>query len=142
MFHRIGNAAVYTDLLVRERKALHRSIADTMEHLYASTLDAHVADLAYHAYEAGAWEKAVAYGQRAGEQAYRLYAPQTAIEQVTRALDAAQHASIIPPATLYRLRGQAYETLGDFEQARLDYETTLQMAHGTGERHAEWLALT
>ncbi len=46
-----------------------------------------------------------------------------------------------PPATLYRLRGQAYETLGDFEQARLDYETTLQMASVACDRHAEWQAL-
>ena len=139
--HALTRQAIYADLLVRERKALHRSIADTMEHIYASTLDAHLADLAYHSYEAGAWEKALEYGQRAGEQAYRLYAPQTAIEQVTRALNAAEHASLIPPATLYRLRGQAYETLGDFEQTRLDYETTLRMAQADGAYHAEWQAL-
>jgi predicted ATPase/DNA-binding CsgD family transcriptional regulator len=139
--HALTRQAVYADLLVRERKALHRNIADTMEYIYASTLDAHVADLAYHFYEAGTWEKALAYGQRAGEQAYRLYAPLAAIEQVTRALDAAQRGSIPPPASLYHLRGQAYETLGDFERARLDYETTLQMAQRAGERHAEWQAL-
>ena len=139
--HALTRQAIYADLLVRERKALHRSIADTMEHLSVSPLDAHLADLAYHFYESGKWEKALEYGQRAGEQAYRLYAPQVAIEQVTRALDAAQHASIIPPATLYRLRGQAYETLGDFEHARLDYETTLQIASVAGDRHAEWQSL-
>src|SRR5712692_2100645 len=61
--HALTRQVVYADLLVRERKALHRRIADTMEHTYASTLDAHVADLAYHSYEAGSWEKAVAYGQ-------------------------------------------------------------------------------
>ena len=139
--HALTRQAVYADLLVRERKALHRSIANTMEHLYASTLDAHMADLAYHFYEAGAWEKALEYGQRAGEQAYRLYAPHTAIEQVTRALDAAQHASITPPATLYLLRGRAYETLGDFEHARLDHQTILRTAQAAGDRHAQWQAL-
>jgi predicted ATPase/DNA-binding CsgD family transcriptional regulator len=139
--HALTRQAVYADLLVRERKALHRSIADTMGHLFASTVDAHMADLAYHSYEAGAWEKALEYGQRAGEQAQAMYAPHAAIEQFTRALDAARHASIIPPAALYRLRGRAYETLGDFEQARLDYETTLQMAQGAGVPHAEWQAL-
>jgi tetratricopeptide (TPR) repeat protein len=83
----------------------------------------------------------VAFGQRAGEQAYRLYAPQAAIEQVTRALDAAQRGSILPSASLYRLRGQAYETLGDFERARLDDETTLQMAREASDRRGEWQTL-
>jgi DNA-binding NarL/FixJ family response regulator len=141
--HALTRQAIYADLLVRERKALHRRIADTMERLYTSTatLDAHLSDLAYHFYEAGAWEKAVEYGQRAGEKTYSLYAPSAAIEQVTRALSAAQHASIPPPASLYRLRGQAYETLGDFERAHADYQTTLQMAQRTGDLHAEWQAL-
>ncbi len=119
--HALTQQAVYTDLLVRERKALHRSIADTMERLYVPSLDAHLADLAYHFYESGTWEKALVYGQRAGEQAYRLYAPHGAIEQVTRALDAAQRGSIPPPATLYRLRGQAYETRGNFGCVHTDY---------------------
>ncbi len=118
----------YAALSRARRRLLHRRVAETMERLPGSSPDAHLADLAYHFYEAGAWEKAMVYGQRAGEQAYRLYAPQAAIEQFTRALDAAQRGSIPPPAPVYRLRGQAYGTLGDFERARLDYETTLQMA--------------
>jgi DNA-binding CsgD family transcriptional regulator len=143
--HSLTRQAVYADLLVRERKALHRSIADTMERLYAPGSpplhDAHLADLAYHFYEAGAWEQALEYGQRAGEQAQRLYAPHAAIEHLTRALAAVQRGSIPPPATLYRLRGRAYETLGDFEHARLDYESTLQIASVACDRHAEWQAL-
>jgi len=126
--HALTRQAVYADLLVRERKALHRRIADTMEQLYSAVLDMHLADLAYHFYEAGAWEKALGYAQHAGEQAQAMYAPRAAIEQFTRALDAAQRGSISPSPRLYRLRGQAHETLGDFEQARLDYETTLRMA--------------
>jgi predicted ATPase/DNA-binding CsgD family transcriptional regulator len=139
--HALTRQAVYADLLVRERKVLHRRIADMMEHIYASTLDTHMADLAYHFYEAGAWEKALAYGQLAGEQAQRLYAPHAVIEQVTRSLDAVQRGSIPPPASLYRLRGQAYETLGNFERARQDYETTLQMTHVAGNLHGEWQSL-
>ncbi len=139
--HALIRQAVYADLLVRERKALHHTMAETIERLYAATLEAHLADLAYHFSEAGVFEKALAFAQRAGERAQRMYAPRAAIEQFTRAVDAAQRASIIPPASLYRLRGRAYETLGDFEHARLDYETTLQRAREAGERHAEWQAL-
>ena len=139
--HALTRQAIYADLLVRERKALHRRIADTLERLYASVLDAHLADLAYHFFEAGAWEKALEDGQRAGEQAQAMYAPQAAIERVTRALDAAQRGSIPPPTSLYRLRGQAYESLGEFERAYDDYKTTLQVAQRACDRHAEWQAL-
>jgi DNA-binding CsgD family transcriptional regulator len=139
--HALTRQAIYADLLVRERKALHRNIADTMERLSVSSHDVRLADLAYHFYESGTWEKTVVYGQHAAEQAYSLYAPHAVIEQVTRALDAAQHGSLQPPAALYRLRGQAYQTLGDFERSRLDYETTFKMARVTDNHPGEWQAL-
>ncbi len=139
--HALTRQAVYAQLLVRERKALHRRIAEAFERLYALTLEAHLADLASHFSEAGAWEKALAYGQRAGEQAQALYAPQAAIEHFTRALDAARHLSLTPPASLYRARGLAYEILGEFERARADQETALKYAHDASDRHAEWQAL-
>src|SRR2546426_4451156 len=101
--HALTQQAVYADLLVRERRALHRRVAETIERLYAATLEAHLPDLAYHFSEAGVFEKALLYAQRAGERAQRLFAPRAAIEQFTRAADAAQRASIIPPASLYRL---------------------------------------
>jgi tetratricopeptide (TPR) repeat protein len=139
--HALTRQTVYAQLLVRERKALHRTIAETFERLYASTLEAHLADLASHYSLAGAWEKALEYGQRAGEQAQSLYAPQAAAFHFTRALDAARQLSLTPPASLYRARGLAYETLGDFEQACTDYETALQLADAASDRHAEWQAL-
>ena len=133
----------YTAMSRARRRLLHRRVADTIERLSGTSQDASLADLAYHFYEAGVWEKAAAFGQRAGEQAYRLYAPQTAVEQLTRALDAMQRGSMPmpPPASLYRLRGQAYETLGDFERARLDDETTLRMARDAADQQGEWQAL-
>jgi DNA-binding CsgD family transcriptional regulator len=139
--HALTRQAVYGQLLVRERKALHRTIAETLERLYASSIEAHLADLASHFSEAGVWEKALAYGRRAGEQAQALYAPQAATLHFTRALDATRQLSLTPAASLYRARGLAYETLGEFERARADHETALQLAHLAGDRHGEWQAL-
>ena len=139
--HALTRQAIYGDLLLRERKALHHRIADTLERLYSAVLETHLADLAYHFYEAGTWEQALRYAQRAGEQAQAMYAPGTAIEQVTRALAAAERGLLTPPASLYRLRGQAYETLGDFERAHADYQTTLQLAREASDLRAEWQAL-
>ena len=139
--HALTQQAVYTQLLARERKALHRTIAETFERLYASTIEAYLADLAAHFFEAGVWEKALEYGQRAGEQAQALYASQVATLHFTRALDAARQLSLTPPIGLYRARGLAYETLGDFERARADHEAALQAAHLAGNRHEEWQSL-
>src|SRR6266700_4242122 len=139
--HALTQQAIYTELLVRERKALHRTIAETMESLYEGALEAHLADLAYHFSEAGVFEKALLYAQQAGETAQRLYAPRAAIEQYTRALDAASYLALAPRAALYHARGQAYETLGEFEQARHDYEQALGAGREAHDDVAEWQSL-
>ncbi|HLX57696.1 MAG TPA: LuxR C-terminal-related transcriptional regulator, partial [Ktedonobacteraceae bacterium] len=139
--HALTRQAVYAQLLGRERKVLHRTIAETFERLYASSVEAHLPELASHFFEAEAWEKALEYSQRAGEQAQALYAPQAAIEHFTRTLDAASQLSLTPAASLYRARGLAYETLGEFGRARADYETALQLANAASNLHAEWQAL-
>src|SRR5438034_11526913 len=105
------------------------------------SLDDQLVDLAYHFYEAGAWSKAAEYGQRAGERALIRYAPRAAIEHLTRALGALSHLDGTPPATVLRARGQAYETIGEFEQARADYEHALSIAQQTQDSIMEWQSL-
>ncbi len=89
--HALVREAIYSDLLVRERAALHSTIATTIERQGDQAVDQHLADLAYHFSEAGLWQQARVYARRAGEHALRMDAPRTAIEQLTRALDAARH---------------------------------------------------
>jgi DNA-binding CsgD family transcriptional regulator len=136
--HALIREAIYRQLLLRERKALHRTIAETIEHLFAATLDSHLTELTYHFYEAGVWEQALSYAQRAGERAQALYVPRVAIEQLTRALKATHHVAAAPLARLYRLRGQAYETLGEFDHARSDYERAFQAAHAAHDGQMQW----
>jgi DNA-binding CsgD family transcriptional regulator len=139
--HALTREAIYADLLGRERKQLHRSIANTMERLYAPTLEVHLTDLAYHFSEAGIWEKAFEYARRAGEKALSFYAPRAAIDSFTRALTATYRLVLVPPPGLFLARGQAYELLGEFERARADYEVALQGSRSAGESRAEWEAL-
>ncbi len=141
--HALTRQAVYAELLAGERRALHRTIAETIERRTrpSSVLDAQLVDLAYHFSEGGVWAKAAEYGQRAGERALILYAPRSAIEHLTRALAALKHLGGTPSAALLRARGQAYETIGAFEQARVDYEQALSLARQAQDGIMEWQSL-
>jgi tetratricopeptide (TPR) repeat protein/DNA-binding CsgD family transcriptional regulator len=139
--HALTREALYTRLLARERQTMHGQIAQAVEELQAGALEAQLEALAYHFFEAAMWPKALDYAQRAGEKALALYAPHAAVEQFTRAINAAGHLSSKPPAALYRLRGQAFDTLGEFDRARADYEAALQAARAAGDQRAAWQAL-
>src|SRR2546421_1545061 len=141
--HALTQQAVYAGLLARERRSLHRTLAQAIEQLYATTptLDAHLADLAYHYSKAEVWSKALEYAQRVGEKALALYAPHAAIVHFTHALTALHHLSGAQPSSVYRLRGQAYETLGEFERALSDYEHALEAARAAHARLLEWQSM-
>ena len=119
--HALTRQAISAELLLRERQGLHRNLAETLERLCTASPTARessLEDLAYHCSEAGLWEQALTYQQEAGAKALSLYAQQAAIDHFTRAMEAAHHLSQTPPVSLYLARGQAYETLGDFERER------------------------
>jgi class 3 adenylate cyclase/DNA-binding CsgD family transcriptional regulator len=139
--HALTRQAIYAGLLARERAALHRTIAKAIERSYADALDPPVADLAYHYFEAGSWEQALEFARRAGARAQALGAPLAAVEQFTRALDAAGALGATPAPALYLARGQAYEILGDFEHAHADYEQGRHLAHDEQDDAAEWQSL-
>ncbi len=136
--HALTRQAIYGQLLTRERCLLHRTIAETMEQQSTVKPDMHLEDLAYHFYQARDWQKAVDYAQRAGEKALGLYAHRAAIDYFTWALEAIDHLALPPTPALYRARGQAYETLGEFEQAQHDYTQALDAARKMKNRTAEW----
>jgi predicted ATPase/DNA-binding CsgD family transcriptional regulator len=141
--HALTQQAIYTELLLRERQGLHHSLAETLERFAASSRmrEQYLEDLAYHCSEAGMWEQALTYQQEAGEKALSLYAQQAAIDHFTRAVEAALHLAQTPPVSLYLARGQAHETLGDFERARGDYERALDAARANQDRLMEWQSM-
>ncbi|HET8911603.1 MAG TPA: AAA family ATPase, partial [Ktedonobacteraceae bacterium] len=136
--HALIQQSVYQGLLALKRKSLHLKIAKTIAQIYASSLDAHMADLAYHYYQAQEWEQAQEYARKAGERALALFSSRAALDQLTRAIEAASHLSQVDTIALYHLRGQAHEFLGNFEESQLDFEQMLLAARATGDRVAEW----
>lgn len=139
--HALTRQAIYAGLLARERAVLHRVVAQEIECCYADALDLHVADLAYHYFEAGSWQQALDYAQGAGERALVLGSPLAAVEQYSRARDAADALRVTPPPALCLARGRAYATLGDFEHARADYERALELARAAQDVEATWQSL-
>ncbi|HLO14562.1 MAG TPA: AAA family ATPase, partial [Anaerolineales bacterium] len=139
--HTLTRQAVYETLMLRERKAIHQTIGETMERLVGTRTDVVAAQLAYHFYQGGVWQKAMEYSQRAGEQAQALYAPREALTHFTHSLDAAQQLGILMPLSSLRGRAHARELLGDFDGARADDEAILNLTRQNTNRVDEWQAL-
>jgi DNA-binding CsgD family transcriptional regulator len=139
--HALTREVVYTSLMLREREAMHHRIGQTIERLALTHRNEPVAPLAYHFYQAGEWQKAMEYSQRAGEKAQALYAPREALAHFSHALEAAQQLGIPEPLPSLRGRGQARSILGDFDGARADYDTLIELARRTGDQYSVWQAL-
>jgi DNA-binding CsgD family transcriptional regulator len=140
--HALTRQALYSRLLVRERKALHRRITEALQAIQASKNHERLAELAYHSYEAGMWELTLHFSQEAGEKAqYELHTPRAAVDNYNRAFEAARQLAIPAPLVLFHERGQMHETLGEFELALADYEAELSDARLRNNPQSEWQAL-
>ncbi len=140
--HALTRQAVYADLLERERLVLHRTVAELIERQDSGDAsERRAGELAHHYAEAHVWDRALAYAQRAGDQARMLYAPQAAVQQYTRALDAAERLGRSPDAQLHLARAASYEMLGDLATAGADYAATLQLAQQSKDARTQWEAL-
>ncbi len=139
--HALTRDAVYSMSLLPERRAIHRAVGEALERSAGTRPDLPAAQPAYHFFEAGVWQKAVEYSERAGKRAQALYAPREAAMHFTHALDAAGELGILEPYSCLRGRAQAYEILGEFDRARGDYEDALDLARQAGDRAEEWQSL-
>jgi DNA-binding CsgD family transcriptional regulator len=139
--HALTREAIYAELLARERVALHREVASALERHHAESIDSVIEALAYHAWEAGDWERAGAYAGRAARHALALSAPREAVAHLDRAFAAAERSGADPDIELYLARGHATETLGEFQRAHDDFDAALVRSRAAGNRRTEWEAL-
>ena len=142
--HALTRQAVMQGLLARERRELHLRVAQTLERRHADDagwLDERSGELASHCAQAEEWAAAFEYARKAGERALELYAPQAAIEQLTRAIEAAGRLGVQVPWQVYRGRGHAFEVRGAFDEARTDLEAALDAARASHDRQAVWQTL-
>lgn len=132
--HALTRQAVYMSLLARERRTLHRAVAEGIEQLYSGTWRGlWINDLAHHCYQGELWSAAMAYSIEAGERGRQLHAPMSAVEHYTHALLAARHHDAKVSPLLYQARGKMYEMVGEFEAARGDFEQAIE----AGRQHQD-----
>jgi DNA-binding CsgD family transcriptional regulator len=95
--HALFRECLYEDLPAPRRWAFHRQIAEALEREYASTLDEHAAELAYHlahSSEPPALARAIEFCAVAARRAFQIYAFSDAVRLLEDALQI--HASIAP----------------------------------------------
>ncbi|MCB0213407.1 MAG: AAA family ATPase, partial [Anaerolineae bacterium] len=140
--HALTREAIYTSLLGRERRQLHRTIAQALETMDDDTpTRVPLTDLADHFYRGEVWAKVLPYAQRAGERALTFYAPQSAAIYFSQAIEANEKLQQPPSAQLYYQRGQAYATLNKFEDGLADYQRSLDAARAQSDHRLEWQLL-
>ena len=143
--HALTREAVYFQLLASERRARHRVLAEALENLSGGSQEetaAQLSELAYHFYEAEAWDRAVVYCELAARNAEELFSPGAAVQHLGHALDAAARLGHGGSPSVLRRRAKAFELIGELEKATADLEAALQSARSLGDSVEEWEVLT
>src|SRR5262245_1098938 len=130
---------VEREIFPARRIVLHRSVAETLEQIYADQLDAHAFALGTHYREGEAWAKAVHYLQRAARQASLRYAQREAVACYEQALTALaripDRASVREEeARLQFRRAHSLYLSGEFERARMALSETEDLGVPLGDR--------
>lgn len=87
--HSLMRQAIYSDLTAARRGRLHRRVAEALEQLYSSSIEAHLPELAHHFSQAapGTEPRALGYIRRAGDQAEAQLAHDQAVTYYRQALE-------------------------------------------------------
>jgi predicted ATPase len=88
--HALTQEVAYNSVLIERRKLLHECAGQALESMFATQLDDHLGELAYHYSRSDSVAKAVEYLGRAGQQALQRSAYADAISSLSSAIDLLQ----------------------------------------------------
>ncbi len=130
--HALTQEATYESILIKQRRALHVHVGQTIEALFAYRLEEFYGLLAYHYAQAESWEKAQEYLLKAGDQAGRIAADTETLVHYQQAMAAYGRAfgdqwEPFQRAVLERKMGEALVRRGEHTKA-IDY-LKLGLAH-------------
>jgi predicted ATPase len=131
----------YAGISRARQKLLHRRVAQALEIVHRSALDAVSGQIAAHYERAGMFQPALLHYQRAANVARRIYAIQEAKLLYSRAIEMG-HKLATPPndaqlLPLYEGRALICRSMTQLEEAIADFQIMRQMAHATGNLQKE-----
>jgi class 3 adenylate cyclase len=141
--HALIRETLYGELTTTRRVRLHRQIGEALEGLYGAHPEPHLAELAYHFFEAapgGDVERAIAYAVRAGDRARALMAHEQAAHHYEMGLHALELHERRDPGRC-RMLLMLSDTLwcaGEYERAKAVAREAAELARtlGAGEELA------
>jgi class 3 adenylate cyclase len=137
--HNLVREALYDELSTLRRVRLHRRVGEAIESMYASSLEPHLPQLAYHFLEgsaAGDPTKALEYAVRAGERATKLLAYEEAVGQFQAALVALERMPGADPhrrCDLLLSLGDASWRAGELTSGRETLQEAARLARTLGD---------
>jgi class 3 adenylate cyclase/tetratricopeptide (TPR) repeat protein len=126
--HHLTQEAAYNGLLRRERRSLHRQVAEAMERVSPDRVEEQLGLLAHHWESAGEREEAGDYLRRAGEQAAQQFANTEAAGYFSRALELTPVEDLAERFELLLAREDVYDVQGDRDGQRQDLEGLQELA--------------
>ncbi len=132
--HALIRDTLYQDVASSERARLHRQVGEALERLHEHAIEAHLAEIAHHFFEAargGILDRAFEYVVRAAHQALAILAYEEAAEQYVRAL---QLLELVAPeddgsrCVLLIGLGDARTRAADFALAKEAYARAAELA--------------
>jgi DNA-binding SARP family transcriptional activator len=140
--HVLIRDVLYEELGASRRRRLHDRAAQALEALHADDLDPHLAELAYHAFEAGPTGdpgKALEYARRAGERATGQLAYEEAARLYQLGIRVLRTAGLTDEATRCELTlalADARLRAGDEEDAKSTFLQAAEIARRLGDAEA------
>jgi class 3 adenylate cyclase/tetratricopeptide (TPR) repeat protein len=137
--HPLIRQVFYNGPSAARRQRIHQQIAQTLEHLYAGSLDAHVLELAHHLVRAGSAAevgKVLEYARRAGDRLFAGFAWGEAAHHYAAALSAGTsrgHLSTHGRAELHYLAGLAHFYDQDVGPCLDHYEKAIEAYQQSGD---------
>jgi tetratricopeptide (TPR) repeat protein len=141
--HILSQETIYNSILHSQRPGLHRTVAESLEALYADDLSGQVEALALHYDRARVRDKAMRYAVEAGDRARARFANHEAIEYYSRALQLSQHLSGYE-STRWKAAiglGEVEQLIGEYEEAIAFYQATLEEWNEASPEDRAWAML-
>jgi class 3 adenylate cyclase/tetratricopeptide (TPR) repeat protein len=133
--HALTHEAAYGSLLLKNRRAVHRRVAEALEAANPERVDEVAPLLAHHFAEARDDDATLRYAEIAADAAARLYANDDAERHYRVAIDAAKRSGAGTPllTSLFGRRGGALELAGRYDDAIENYEEMREIGRSAGD---------